>query len=97
MREPGGLPSLGSHRVGNNCSDLAAAAAEEPGGLQSVGSQRLSLNLATKQQQERSSRLMLAQACQAIPSITVLTHSVLLNPQLAGPRQMEPPTTIPIC
>ena len=25
--EPGGLPSLGSHRVGHDCSDLAAAAA----------------------------------------------------------------------
>ena len=25
--EPGGLPSLGSHRVGHNCSELAAAAA----------------------------------------------------------------------
>ena len=26
--EPGGLPSLGSHRVGHDGSDLAAAAAE---------------------------------------------------------------------
>ena len=26
MGEPGGLPSLGSHRVGQDCSDLAAAA-----------------------------------------------------------------------
>ena len=26
MGEPGGLPSMGSHRVGHNCSDLAAAA-----------------------------------------------------------------------
>ena len=26
-REPGGLPSMGSHRVGHDCSDLAAAAA----------------------------------------------------------------------
>ena len=25
--EPGGLPSMGSHRVGHNWSDLAAAAA----------------------------------------------------------------------
>ena len=25
--EPGGLPSMGLHRVGHNCSDLAAAAA----------------------------------------------------------------------
>ena len=24
--EPGGLPSMGSHRVGHDCSDLAAAA-----------------------------------------------------------------------
>ena len=27
MGEPGGLPCLGSHRVGHDCSDLAAAAA----------------------------------------------------------------------
>ena len=27
MEEPGGLPSLGLHRVGHDCSDLAAAAA----------------------------------------------------------------------
>ena len=27
MAEPGGLPSMGSHRVGHDCSDLAAAAA----------------------------------------------------------------------
>ena len=27
--EPGGLPAMGSHRVGHNCSDLAAAAAAE--------------------------------------------------------------------
>ena len=27
MGEPGGLPSMGSHRVGHNCLDLAAAAA----------------------------------------------------------------------
>ena len=26
MREPGGLPSMGSHRVGHDWSDLAAAA-----------------------------------------------------------------------
>ena len=29
--EPGGLPSVGSHRVGHDWSDLAAAAAEECG------------------------------------------------------------------
>ena len=28
MGEPGGLPSMGSHRIGHNWSDLAAAAAE---------------------------------------------------------------------
>ena len=39
MAEPGGLPSVGSHRVGHNWSDLAAAAADTvqrtkfPGGL----------------------------------------------------------------
>ena len=26
MGEPGGLPSMGSHRVGHDCSNLAAAA-----------------------------------------------------------------------
>ena len=30
MGEPGGLPSMGSHRVGYNWSDLAAAAAAKP-------------------------------------------------------------------
>ena len=30
MEEPGGLPSLGSHRVGHDWSDLAAAAAALP-------------------------------------------------------------------
>ena len=29
--EPGGLPSMGSHRVGHDLSDLAAAAAPPPG------------------------------------------------------------------
>ena len=28
MEKPGGLPSMGSHRVGHNWSDLAAAAAK---------------------------------------------------------------------
>ena len=27
--EPGGMPSMGSHRIGHDWSDLAAAAAEE--------------------------------------------------------------------
>ena len=31
MGEPGWLPSMGSHRVGHNWSDLAAAAEEEEG------------------------------------------------------------------
>ena len=42
--EPGRLPSMGSHRVGHNWSDLAAVAAvgtEEPGGLPSMGSHRV--------------------------------------------------------
>ena len=52
MEEPSGLPSMGSHRVGHNLSDLAAAAAAsilawripgtgEPGGLPSMGSHRV--------------------------------------------------------
>jgi len=39
MGEPGGLPSLGSHRVGHDWSDLAAAG--KPGMLPSMGSQRV--------------------------------------------------------
>ena len=39
MGEPGGLLSMGSHRVGHDWSDLAAAAAGKPGVLQSMGSQ----------------------------------------------------------
>ena len=30
MGEPGGLPSMGSHRVGHDWRDLAAAAAARP-------------------------------------------------------------------
>ena len=41
--EPGGLPSMGSHRVGHGWSDLAAAA-EALGGLQSLESQRVGHN-----------------------------------------------------
>ena len=44
--EPGGLPSVGSHRVGHNWSDLAAAAAAGVQWSQTVGH-----NLATKPQQ----------------------------------------------
>ena len=29
LGEPGGLPSMGSHRVGHNCGDLAATAVRE--------------------------------------------------------------------
>ena len=50
--EHGGLLSMGSHRVGHDWSDLAAAAAwrilwtEEPGGPQPMGSQRVRHNWA---------------------------------------------------
>ena len=60
MVEPGGLLSMGSHRVGHNWSDLAAAMAphssilawktpwmEEPGRLQSMGSQKVRHDWAT--------------------------------------------------
>ena len=33
MGEPGGLPSMGSHRVGHDWSDLAAAAGDCIGGF----------------------------------------------------------------
>ena len=35
--EPGGLPSIGSHRVGQDCSDLAAAAAAAEGNADHAG------------------------------------------------------------
>ena len=37
MGEPGGLPSMGSHRVGHNCSDLAAAVAAITGSFKDFG------------------------------------------------------------
>ena len=37
MGEPGGLPSLGSHRVGHDWSDLAAAAADSSPEFQDLG------------------------------------------------------------
>ena len=40
MGEPGGLPSMGSHRVGHDCSDLAAAAVAEHGSNLDVHRQR---------------------------------------------------------
>ena len=52
--EPGGLPSLGLHRVGHNWSDLAAAAGTEgqtPWGLEYPS--RLSLRHLRTQQQHR--------------------------------------------
>ena len=60
MGEPGGLPSLGSHRVGHDWSDLAAAAAaagrwwwtEQPGMLQFIRSQRIEHVLVTEQKQQ---------------------------------------------
>ena len=36
MGEPGGLPSMGSHRVGHDWSDLAAAAAERDNWIKST-------------------------------------------------------------
>jgi len=41
MAEPGGLPSMGSHRVGHDWSDLAAAAAAHVGILQSDTFQKI--------------------------------------------------------
>ena len=46
MGEPGGLPSMGSHRVGHDWSDLAAAAAAA-GRLQVHRSQRVGHNWVT--------------------------------------------------
>ena len=44
MGEPGGLPSMGSHRVGHDCSDSAAAAAGcVTGTARSDGSRTFSL------------------------------------------------------
>ena len=65
--EPGGLPSMGSHRVGHDWSDLAAAAGDNEGQgsfgmLPSMGSQRVGHDLVTKQQS------------QSMQSITVTTN-----------------------
>ena len=35
--EPGGLPSMGSHRIGHDWSDLAAAAAKQPSSVKKEG------------------------------------------------------------
>ena len=48
MGEPGGLPSMGFHRVGHDWSNLAVAAAGKPGMLQSMGSRRVGHNWATE-------------------------------------------------
>ena len=48
--EPGGLPSMGFHRVRHDWSDLASTKipwTEEPGGLQSMASLRVGENWAT--------------------------------------------------
>ena len=66
--EPGGLPSMGSHRVRHDWSNLAAAAGDNEGQgsfgmLQSMGSQRVGHDLVIKQQQSQS-----------MQSITVTTN-----------------------
>ena len=45
MGEPGGLPSMGSHRVGHDRSDLAAVAAVRLGRLERQGREEAELNL----------------------------------------------------
>ena len=70
MGEPVGLPSMGSHRIGHEWSDLAAATARtwtwanfrrwwgtgRPGVLHSVGSQRVGHDWMTEQQQGLTQR-----------------------------------------
>ena len=46
------VKGMGSHRVGHDWSNLAAAAAGKPGVLQSMGSQRVGHNLMTGQLQK---------------------------------------------
>ena len=43
--EPSGLPSMGSHRVGHDWSDLAAAAASEAVGAERLGTSSLWQNV----------------------------------------------------
>ena len=51
--EPGGLPSMGSHRVGHDWSNLAAKwRTGKPGVLQSIGWQRIKHDLSIEQQQQ---------------------------------------------
>ena len=49
MGEPGGLPSMGSHRVGHNWSDLAAAAAVKFHRARNSGTSRVSLSPFSKE------------------------------------------------
>ena len=52
-RDPGGLPSMESHRVRHNWSNLAAKwRTGKPGVLQSVGWQRIRHDLSIEQQQQ---------------------------------------------
>ena len=53
MGEPGGLPSLGSHRVGHDWSDLAAAAAVKLSGVWSTEIQVLLLFLKCKKKKKK--------------------------------------------
>ena len=52
MGEPGGLPSMGLHRVGHDCSDLAAAAAAAAGRQTMTGIIQLYVTLEGEQYSE---------------------------------------------
>ena len=62
--EPGGLPSMGSHRVGHDWSDLAAAAAEFPQYQNQVFTRKLQITISyeyrSKISQQNTSKLNLA-------------------------------------
>ena len=58
--EPGGLLSIGSHRVGHDWSDLASWT-EELGGLQSMELQRVGHDFANKQQPKNLNIIFLLQ------------------------------------
>ena len=81
--EPGGLPSMGLHRVGHDWSDLAAAAAavlkegEMPGGP---------LSLDSLQSPARLSSPRVNPAHCLLPRLCFLTFDLEINPAFLPPR-----------
>ena len=85
MGEPGGLPSMGSHRVGHDWSDLAAAAREKIRLLRS-GSERWAAWLMNQVAEESELPKPRGSACSQAPSPAWNTH-LKLSSNLSGDIQ----------